>query len=59
MLEVDIEDNVGTENEQINYFIEDYDEEPMEINSSSDETGDEGDQQLDMDDLSDSDEEFF
>jgi len=31
----------------------------MEINSSSDEADDEGDQQLHMDDLSDSDEEFF
>jgi len=59
LLELDIEDSVEIENEQINYFRDVYDEEPVEISSSSDEANDERDQQLHMDDLSDSDEEFF
>ena len=47
------------ENEQINDFRNEDDEEPVEINSSTDEADDEGDLQLHMDDLSDRDEEFF
>ena len=47
------------ENEQINDFRNEDDEEPVEINSSTDEADNEEDLQLHMDDLSDRDEEFF
>jgi len=59
LLDIEIKDNVDIGNEHINDIRDVDDAEVIDINKSSDEEGDQRDLQFDMDDLSDSDDEFF